>query len=99
MIGFEGRAVVVTGAGNGLGRAHALELARRGAAVVVNDYGVEVDGTGGSSRAADQVVAEIEAAGGRAVASYDSVATPEGGQRIVDAATSAFGRLDAVVNN
>lgn len=98
-ISFDGRVALVTGAGNGLGRAHALELARRGASVVVNDLGGEVDGTGGSTRAAEQVVAEIEAAGGRAAPSFDSVATPEGGDRIVAAALEAFGRLDAVVNN
>ena len=98
-IDFDGRAVIVTGAANGLGRAHALDLARRGASVVVNDYGVAVDGSGASSEAADKVVAEIEGAGGSAVASYDSVATPDGGRAIVDTAMSAFGRLDAVVNN
>jgi NAD(P)-dependent dehydrogenase (short-subunit alcohol dehydrogenase family) len=98
-IDFDGRAVIITGAANGLGRAHALDLARRGASVVVNDFGVAVDGSGGSPEAADKVVAEIEGAGGVAVASYDSVATPEGGRAIVDTAMSAFGRLDAVVNN
>jgi NAD(P)-dependent dehydrogenase (short-subunit alcohol dehydrogenase family) len=98
-IEFDGRVVIVTGAANGLGRAHALELGRRGASVVVNDFGVEVDGSGASRAHADRVVAEIEAAGGTAVASYDSVATPEGGAAIVDTAVSSFGRLDAVVNN
>jgi NAD(P)-dependent dehydrogenase (short-subunit alcohol dehydrogenase family) len=98
-ISFNGRVALVTGAGNGLGRAHALELARRGASVVVNDLGGEVDGTGGSTRAAEQVVAEIEAAGGTAVPSFDSVATPDGGARIVATALDAYGRLDAVVNN
>ncbi len=98
-ITLAGRVALVTGAGNGLGRAHARELARRGASVVVNDLGGEVDGTGGSPRPAQQVVDEIEAAGGRAVASFDSVATPEGGERIVATALDAFGRLDAVVNN
>jgi len=98
-ISFAGRVALVTGAGNGLGRAHARELARRGASVVVNDLGGDVDGTGGSPRAAEQVVDEIAAAGGRAVPSFDSVATPEGGERIVATALDTFGRLDAVVNN
>jgi len=98
-ITFAGRVAIVTGAGNGLGRAHALELARRGAAVVVNDLGSAVDGTGTSSRAAEDVVAEITAAGGRAVPSFDSVATAEGGERIIATAVEAFGRLDIVVNN
>ena len=80
-ISFDGQVVVVTGAGGGLGRAHALELARRGASVVVNDVG-GLDSPEGP--ASDAVVAEIEAAGGKAVASYDSVATPEGGQAITD---------------
>jgi len=87
-ISFEGQAVVVTGAGGGLGRTYALELARRGAGVVVNDLA-----------GADEVVAEIEAAGGRAVAAPESVATPEGGQAIVDAAVDAFGTVDAVIHN
>ena len=91
--------VLVTGAGNGLGRAHALDFGRRGASVVVNDYGGGVDGLGLSSEAADRVVDEILADGGTAVPSYQSVATPEGGQAIIDTAVSAFGRLDVVVNN
>jgi NAD(P)-dependent dehydrogenase (short-subunit alcohol dehydrogenase family) len=98
-ITFDGRSVVVTGAGNGLGRAHALELARRGASVVVNDYGGQIDGTGASRHDADQVVGEIEDAGGRAVPSYDSVATIEGGDAIVATAMREFGRIDVVVNN
>jgi NAD(P)-dependent dehydrogenase (short-subunit alcohol dehydrogenase family) len=96
---FDGRVAVVTGAGNGLGRAHALELGRRGAAVVVNDLGGAIDGTGSSRRAAEDVVAEITAVGGRAVPSFDSVATADGGERIVATALDAFGRLDIVVNN
>ncbi len=96
---FQDRVVVVTGAGGGIGRAHALAFAREGAAVVVNDLGSTRDGTGASHSLADQVVKEIEAAGGRAAASYDSVATWEGAKRIVDAAVSKFGRLDILVNN
>ena len=80
---FDGRVAVITGAGGGLGRSHALELARRGAHVVVNDLGGAVDGTGGSASAAEQVVAEIRAAGGEAIANADSVATPDGGAAIV----------------
>lgn len=98
-ISFEDRAVVVTGAGGGLGRSYALELARRGAQVLVNDLGGAVDGSGASSKPADRVVDEIHAIGGVAVASYDSVASPAGGRRIVEACLDAFGRLDAVVNN
>ena len=90
----------MTGAGAGLGRTYALELARLGAKVVVNDLGTARDGTGkASSGAADAVVAEIQAAGGQAVASYDSVATPEGGEAMVQAALDAFGRLDILVCN
>ena len=99
MIDYEGQVAVVTGAGRGLGRLYALELARRGAAVVVNDLGGTMHGEGSDAAVADQVVREIEQAGGRAVASYDSVDSPEGGQAIVDAAVEAFGRLDAVVSN
>jgi NAD(P)-dependent dehydrogenase (short-subunit alcohol dehydrogenase family) len=98
-IRFDQRVVIVTGAGGGLGRTYALELGRRGARVVVNDLGGGVDGAGGSSRAADQVVAEIRAAGGEAVACYDTVSTPAGGQAIVDAALAAFGQVDVVINN
>ena len=98
-IDLDGRVVIVTGAGNGLGRSHALLLASRGALVVVNDLGGGTDGTGGGSSPADQVVAEIIAAGGTAVASYSSVATQEGARAIVQTAVDSFGRLDAVVNN
>ncbi|MGW0160081.1 SDR family oxidoreductase [Mycobacterium sp. NPDC003323] len=98
-LSFDGRVVVITGAGGGLGRCHALEFGRRGAHVVVNDVGASVDGTGQSSSAAQNVVDEIVAAGGSAVANTDSVATPEGGQAIITTATEAFGRVDVLVNN
>ena len=96
---FDGQVAVVTGAGGGLGRAHARLLASRGAAVVVNDLGGGVDGVGGSDSPARRVVAEIEEAGGRALANADDIATPEGAQRLVQAAVQAFGRLDVLVNN
>ena len=99
MATFEERVAIVTGAGGGLGRSHALELARRGARVVVNDLGGATDGTGASTTAADAVVDEIKAAGGEAIANHDSVATAEGGAAIVDAAVDAFGRVDVVINN
>jgi NAD(P)-dependent dehydrogenase (short-subunit alcohol dehydrogenase family) len=95
-ISFAGQVVIVTGAGAGLGRAHALELARRGAAVVVNDVAGLASPEG---PAADSVVDEITAAGGDAVASHDSVATPHGGRAIVDTALESFGTVDAVVHN
>ncbi|GGM82736.1 SDR family oxidoreductase [Dactylosporangium sucinum] len=98
-ITFDGRVAVVTGAGGGLGRTYALELARRGAAVVVNDLGGSLDGAGSSASAADKVVEEIRVAGGRAIAEHSSVATPQGGAAIVDAALREFGRLDVVINN
>src|SRR4051795_4834106 len=98
-LGFDGKVAIITGAGGGLGRSHALELARRGALIVVNDLGGSVDGQGGSHTAAQQVVDEIKAAGGEAVASYDSGATPEGGAAIVRTALDTFGRVDIVVNN
>ncbi|HEX9832180.1 MAG TPA: SDR family NAD(P)-dependent oxidoreductase [Mycobacterium sp.] len=99
MIDFDGKVAIVTGAGRGLGRLYALDLARRGAAVVVNDLGGTMRGQSADTGVADQVVEEITGAGGRAVASHDSVDSPEGGQAIVDAAVDAFGRLDAVVSN
>jgi NAD(P)-dependent dehydrogenase (short-subunit alcohol dehydrogenase family) len=98
-VDLDGRVAVVTGAGGGLGRSHALMLASRGAKVVVNDLGGSRDGSGAGSAMADAVVAEIVAAGGEAVANYDSVATAEGGRGIVAAAVEAFGRIDIVVNN
>src|SRR5579884_4043929 len=98
-VGFAGRVAIVTGAGGGLGRDYALELARRGAAVVVNDLGTNSDGTGTPTRMADAVVEEIHRVGGKAVASYDSVATADGGAAIVDIAAKTFGRVDALINN
>lgn len=98
-IDFSGQSVVVTGAGRGLGRLYALDLARRGAQVVVNDIGTSMGGNGTDTSVADAVVAEIEDAGGTAIASHESVDSPEGGGAIIDAALTAFGRLDAVVSN
>jgi NAD(P)-dependent dehydrogenase (short-subunit alcohol dehydrogenase family) len=98
-IDFDGRVAVVTGAGGGLGRSHALLLASRGAKVVVNDLGGSRDGSGAGSEMADAVVQEIVDAGGEAVANYDSVATWDGGHAVVQSALDAFGRIDIVVNN
>jgi NAD(P)-dependent dehydrogenase (short-subunit alcohol dehydrogenase family) len=98
-LGFDGKVAIITGAGGGLGRQHALLLASRGALVVVNDLGGAVDGTGSDKGAAERVVDEIKAAGGEAVADTNSVATPEGGAAIVQTAVDAFGRVDIVVNN
>lgn len=98
-ISFDGQCVLVTGAGGGLGRQYALELARRGAAVVVNDLGGPVFGSGSSNAAADNVVAEIKAAGGKAIANHNSVACREGAEGIVADALSAFGRVDALISN
>jgi NAD(P)-dependent dehydrogenase (short-subunit alcohol dehydrogenase family) len=98
-LGFDGKVAIITGAGGGLGRSHALDLAKRGALIVVNDLGGSVDGEGGSHTAAQKVVDEIKAAGGEAVANYDSVATPEGGESIVKTAVDTFGRVDIIINN
>lgn len=98
-IRFDNRVAVVTGAGSGLGRAHALALAARGAKVVVNDPGTDVSGGGGDHGPADRVVAEIGAAGGLAVPSYLSVAGHESAQRIIQTAIDEFGRIDVLVNN
>jgi NAD(P)-dependent dehydrogenase (short-subunit alcohol dehydrogenase family) len=99
MAGVEGRVVIVTGSGGGLGRQHALLFAQRGARVVVNDLGGSRDGSGAGSEMADRVVAQITEAGGEAVANHDNVATAEGGCGIVQTALDAFGRVDVVVNN
>lgn len=96
---FDGQVAIVTGGGRGLGRLYALELARRGASVVVNDLGGSSRGDGADQSVAEQVVAEIGAQGGVASSSSDSVATPAGGQAIVDAALDRFGRVDIVINN
>jgi NAD(P)-dependent dehydrogenase (short-subunit alcohol dehydrogenase family) len=98
-LGFDGKVAIITGAGGGLGREHALLLASRGALVVVNDLGGSIDGTGANTGPAHQVVEEITAAGGEAVADGNSVATPEGGEAIVQTAIDTFGRVDIVINN
>ncbi|OGO32564.1 MAG: hypothetical protein A2Z29_04155 [Chloroflexi bacterium RBG_16_56_11] len=96
---LKGKVAAVTGAGKGIGRAEAIGLAAQGAKVVVNDLGTAVDGKGTSHGPAEEVIAEIKKAGGEAVPSYDSVATPEGAEAIVKKAVDAFGRLDVLVNN
>lgn len=96
---FDGRVAIVTGAGQGLGRAHALELAARGAKVVVNDLGGAVDGTGASRGPAEEVAETIRKNGGEAVADANNVATPEGARGIVETALDTFGKVDVVVNN
>jgi len=98
-IDFTGRVAIVTGAGAGLGRQHALELAKRGCKVVVNDLGGTRDGSGASHSAADKVVDEIKALGGQAVSNYDNVATAQGGENITKTAIDAFGKLDILINN
>src|SRR5215472_940809 len=99
MIDFTRQVVIVTGAGRGLGRLYAMEIARRGGSVVVNDLGGTMHGDGLDATVADRVVEEIERAGGVAVASYEAVASPEGGEAIVRAAVDRLGRRDAVVSN
>jgi NAD(P)-dependent dehydrogenase (short-subunit alcohol dehydrogenase family) len=96
---FDGRVAVITGAGGGLGKTYALDLAARGASIVVNDLGGAADGTGGGTSMADQTAKEINEAGGKAVANYDSVATPEGGKAIIQSAIDAFGKVDILINN
>jgi len=98
-ISFKGQVAIVTGAGNGLGRSHALELAKRGAKVLVNDLGGSMDGTGGSSEAAKKVVEEIKAAGGEALANGGSVSDRAGAKSMVDDAMNAWGRVDILINN
>ncbi len=98
-IRLDNRVAIVTGAGAGLGRSHALLMAARGAKVVVNDLGGKMDGSGANKSAADTVVEEIKAAGGEAVANYDSVATQEGARSMLKTALDAFGTIDIVVNN
>ncbi len=99
MAGVKGRVVVITGAGGGLGRQHALLFAQQGARVVVNDLGGDREGSGFGSDMADAVVSEITRAGGEAIANYDNVATVEGGADVVSTALDAFGQVDVVVNN
>jgi NAD(P)-dependent dehydrogenase (short-subunit alcohol dehydrogenase family) len=96
---FDNCVAIITGAGRGLGRAYAMLLSERGAKVVVNDPGGSIGGVGADASPAQEVVAEIIASGGEAVASFDSVATPEGGQAIVDAAIDRYGRVDILVHN
>jgi NAD(P)-dependent dehydrogenase (short-subunit alcohol dehydrogenase family) len=96
---FDERVAIVTGAGGGLGRSHALLLASRGAKVVVNDLGGSVDGSGAGTSAADLVVSEIREAGGEAIANYDGVETLEGAEKIVQTAIDTYGRVDILINN
>ena len=96
---YDGKVAVITGAGGGLGRQHALLLAARGALVVVNDLGGSIDGGGADASAAQKVVDEIRSAGGEAVANHDSVSTPEGGEAIIQTAIDAYDRVDIVINN
>ncbi len=96
---YDGKVAVITGAGGGLGRQHALFLAARGALVVVNDLGGAVDGGGSDASAAQKVVDEIRASGGEAVANHESVSTPVGGESIIQTAIDAYGRVDIVINN
>lgn len=98
-ISFEDQVAIVTGAGGGLGRSHALELARRGAKVVVNDLGGAMDGTGGSSEAAEKVVSEIKESGGEAISNGGSVSDRNGAKSMVDDAMAAWGRVDILINN
>ena len=96
---LKGKVAVVTGSGRGIGRAEALTLASEGAKVVVNDLGVERDGTGTAAAPADEVVEEIKKAGGEAVANYDSIAEPDSAAKVIQTAVDAFGQIDILVNN
>lgn len=96
---LDGKVVIITGAGGGIGREHAIHMAKEGAAIVVNDLGGSRDGSGAGSAMADKVVDEIKALGGEAAANYDNVATVKGGENILKTALDAFGRVDGVVNN
>ena len=98
-LGYDGKVAIITGAGGGLGRQHALMMAMRGALIVVNDLGGSIDGVGSNASAAQIVVDEIKAIGGEAVADHNTVATPEGGQAIVQTAIDTYGRVDIVINN
>jgi NAD(P)-dependent dehydrogenase (short-subunit alcohol dehydrogenase family) len=98
-LGYDGKVAIITGAGGGLGRQHALMMAKRGALIVVNDLGGSIDGVGSNASAAQIVVDEIKAVGGEAVADHNTVATPEGGQAIVQTAIDTYGRVDIVINN
>ncbi|MGZ3559510.1 MAG: SDR family oxidoreductase [Thermodesulfobacteriota bacterium] len=98
-IDFTGRVAIVTGAGGGLGKNYAIELAKRGAKIVVNDLGGSKGGIGSSTSAADHVVEEIKGLGGQAVPNYDNVASVEGGENIVRTAIDAFGKVDILINN
>lgn len=98
-LGYDGKVAIITGAGGGLGRQHALMMAKRGALIVVNDLGGSIDGLGSNASAAQIVVDEIKAIGGEAVADHNTVATPEGGQAIVQTAIDTYGRVDIVINN
>src|SRR3954451_453591 len=95
----EGRVVIVTGSGRGIGRAHALEIARQGARVVVNDVGAELDGSGSSTGPAGEVVDQIRATGGEAIANGDDISDEAGSKHLIDAAIAQWGTLDVVVNN
>lgn len=98
-INFNGRVAVITGGGSGLGRLYAFALAERGASVLVNDPGKSMEGTGNDNKPADNVVAEIAKAGGKAIPNYDTVATPDGGENIIKQAVDEYGAIDILINN